>query len=140
MTQPVEDPWRPIDDVIEACADALMTAVAASMLPPVTDPQAVLNRAAAELVRVLLRSSSEGPRARDDGLYDAARRATDSALGAGTWAEMNRGNRDPRVQAAIVRAEKLRQIKARVWDECAEAYAARQGTKLAPPSNPYVAD
>lgn len=39
-----------------------------------------------------------------DLLYDVALRVTDEVLGAGTYAEMNRGNRDPKVQAAIERA------------------------------------
>ncbi len=39
-------------------------------------------------------------------LYDVARRVTDEVLGEGAYAEANRGNPDPGVQAAIRRAER----------------------------------
>lgn len=38
-------------------------------------------------------------------LYDIARRVTDEVLGEGTYADLNKGNPDPGVQAAIKRAE-----------------------------------
>jgi hypothetical protein len=38
-------------------------------------------------------------------LYDIARQITDEVLGEGTYADLNRGNPDPGVQAAIERAE-----------------------------------
>lgn len=38
-----------------------------------------------------------------DDLYDVARQVTDEVMGAGTYAEVNKGNPDPRVQAAIQR-------------------------------------
>jgi hypothetical protein len=37
-------------------------------------------------------------------MYDIARRVTDEVLGEGTYADLNRGNPDPGVQAAIKRA------------------------------------
>lgn len=44
-------------------------------------------------------------------LYDIARRVTDEVLGAGTYAEVNKGNPDPGVQAAIKRAPQPPQSK-----------------------------
>lgn len=41
---------------------------------------------------------------REQELYDIALRATDGVLGAGTYAEMNKHNPDPGVQAAIERS------------------------------------
>jgi hypothetical protein len=41
----------------------------------------------------------------DSELYDLALKVTDGALGKGTYADLNRGNPDPGVQAAIKRAE-----------------------------------
>ena len=42
--------------------------------------------------------------AENDDLYDVARKVTDEVLGDGTYAELNAGNPDPRVQAAIRRS------------------------------------
>lgn len=41
----------------------------------------------------------------DSEMYDIARRVTDEVLGEGTYADLNKGNPDPEVQAAIKRAE-----------------------------------
>lgn len=40
-----------------------------------------------------------------DDMYDIALRVTDEVLGEGTYADLNKGNPDPGVQAAIERAE-----------------------------------
>jgi hypothetical protein len=40
-------------------------------------------------------------------LYDIARQVTDEVMGEGTYADLNRGNPDPGVQAAIRRAENV---------------------------------
>lgn len=46
----------------------------------------------------------------DSEMYDIARRVTDEVLGEGTYADLNKGNPDPAVQAAIRRAEEERSI------------------------------
>lgn len=43
-------------------------------------------------------------------LYDIARQVTDEVLGTGTYAEVNAGNPNPGVQAAIQRAPKQRWV------------------------------
>ncbi len=55
---------RPIDDVIEACADALLTACAASQPAQPADIGEAWEQAVAALARVVQRTWSEGPRPR----------------------------------------------------------------------------